>query len=192
MKIIREDKKNIEEIITALKNGAVLVLATDTVYGLVCDASNKEAVEKIFNIKKRDRSKPLPIFVRDIAMAMALAEINPEQEKALKKRWPGKYTFILKSKCQNPKPKIYGINKDTIALRIPKYKFLNNLLEKIDKPLAQTSANISGQTSLVKINDIIKQFNDTGVLVVDGGDINDNKSSKIIDLTKNMGNILRK
>ena len=55
MRLIQENKNSLEEIITALKNGAVLVLPTDTVYGLVCDAKNEKAVERIFEIKKRDK-----------------------------------------------------------------------------------------------------------------------------------------
>ena len=113
------------------KNGGVVICPTDTVYGFLADATNKKAVDKIFKIKKRPKLKPLPIFVKDIKMAKELAEINKEQEKILKKYWPGKYTFILKRK---PNIKLYGVHKNTIAIRIPKYKFLNNLLKKINKP----------------------------------------------------------
>jgi len=152
MQIIKKNK-NIKEIVAALKNGAVLVLPTDTVYGLVCDATNKKATEKIFKIKKRPKSKPLPVFVKDIKMAKELAEITKDQEKILNKKWPGRYTFVLKRKKGE---KLYGVDKNTIALRIPKYKFLNDLFKKIDKPLVQTSVNISGQPSLNNIKEIIK------------------------------------
>jgi len=201
VKILEQNKKNMNEIITALNNGAVLVLPTDTVYGLVCDAKNKKAVEKIYKIKKRPRSKPLPVFVRDFKMAKELAEIDKEQERILNKKWPGKYTFILKSKCQNPnvksnpKSKTYGINKETIALRIPRYKFLNDLLKKVDKPLAQTSVNISGQPSLNNIKEIIKIFSsqrNQPDLIIDAGNLPKNKPSVIIDLTNSKIKILRK
>ena len=206
MKILKQNKKNINEIITALKNGAVLVCPTDTVYGFLADATNKKAVEKIFKIKKRPKLKPLPIFVRDFKMAKELAEISEAQEKILKKYWPGKFTFVLKTKNQKPlnsaelqrakssgyKTKIYGIDKNTIALRIPKYKFLNDLLKKINKPLVQTSVNISNNPTLTKISDIIKQFNKYDIIVIDGGNLKKSKSSKIIDLTNNNIKILRK
>ena len=76
MEIIKANKNNVDKIISALRKGAVLVLPTDTVYGLVCDASNKKAIEKIFIIKKRDKSKPLGIFVKDIKFVSKIAYID--------------------------------------------------------------------------------------------------------------------
>jgi len=198
MQIIKKNRKNIKEITTALKNGAVLVCPTDTIYGFLADAENKKAVDKIYKIKKRSKTKALPVFIKDVKMAKKLAEISEKpsfakasagkQEKILKKYWPGKFTFVLKRK---PGIKLYGVEKDSIALRIPKYKFLNNLLKEINRPLVQTSVNISGQPSLNKISDIINQLNKLDVLIIDGGDLKKSKPSKIIDLTNN-NKILRK
>jgi len=189
MKIIKANNKNINEITTALKNGAVLVCPTDTVYGFLADATNKRAVDKIYKIKKRLKSKPLPIFVKDIKMAKELAEINEKQSKVLKSKWPGGYTFVLN---RMGSAKFYGIDKKTIAVRIPKYKFLNSLLNKINQPLVQTSVNVSGQPSLNKISDIINQLSKFNVLIIDGGNLKKSKPSKIIDFTKDKIKILRK
>lgn len=166
-----------------LKKGGVVICPTDTVYGFLADATNKKAVDKIFKIKKRPKLKPLPIFVKDIKMAKELAEISKEQEKILRKYWPGKYTFVLKTRLRQIK--LYGVNKKTIAIRIPKYKFLNNLLKKIDKPLVQTSVNISGEPPLIKIDDIKDKFGklEYKISIIDAGNLKKAKSSKIIDLT---------
>ncbi len=151
-------------------------------YGFLADATNKKAVDKVFKIKKRPKSKSLPIFVKDMKMAKNLAEISKEQEKVFKKYWPGKYTFILKCKTNI---KLYGIKKNTIAIRIPKHKFLNDLLKKINKPLVQTSVNISGEPPLLKIDDIKVKFGGLKhkVLIIDSGNLKKAKPSKIIDLT---------
>lgn len=182
MKIVKiKDKTAIELAVKSISEGGVVICPTDTVYGFLADAENKKAVEKIYKIKKRPKSKPLPIFVKDIKMAKCLAEISKAQEVVLKKYWPGKYTFILKSK----KPIDIGSRSNTIALRIPKHKFLNSLLKKIDKPLAQTSVNISGRPPLNKIKDIIK-CGESGfpqILIIDGGNLPKRNPSKIIDLT---------
>lgn len=194
MKIFKVNSENTKEIVkiaaNLIENGAVIVCSTDTVYGLVADATNKKAVEKIFKIKQRPKNKPLPIFIKDIKMARELAVIDKNQEKILKRYWPGKYTFVLKRKSGI---KIYGVAKNTIALRIPKYRFLNDLLKKINKPLAQTSVNISGKPALTKIADIISQFGRPGlpILIVDGRDLLKNKPSVIIDLTKDKIKTLR-
>jgi len=195
MKIVQKNKVNIGELVTALKNGAVLVLPTDTVYGLVCDATNKKAVEKIFEIKQRDKTKPLPVFVKDIKMAEELAEISKDQRVVLKRYWPGKFTFVLKLKKTEAgllSDLVTGVD-GTIALRVPNYKLLNALLKKTNRPLAQTSANISGRPALTKIGNIIEKFggSDLPMFMVDAGDLIKSKPSKIIGLSDGRGRVLR-
>src|SRR3989344_282146 len=90
--------ENLNKTVKILKEGGVVIFPTDTVYGFVADATNKKGVAKIYNIKKRPKSKPLPVFVSGIKMAREVAEIDARQVKILKKFWPGKYTFILKRK----------------------------------------------------------------------------------------------
>lgn len=179
----------LNKAVSLIKKGKIVICPTDTVYGFLSDALNKKAVEKIFKIKKRQKSKSLAVFVKDIKMAKELAKINEKQEKILKKYWPGKFTFILK---KNKNTKLYGARKDTIAIRIPKYKFLNDLLKKINRPLAQTSVNISGEPSLAKIGDIAEKFNRyKDILIVNSGNLKKSKPSKIIDLTSRIKKTLR-
>lgn len=204
MEVARLTQKAVNKAARIIKNGGVVIFPTDTVYGFLADTANKKAVEKIFKLKKRSRQKPLPVFVRDFKMAKELAVIDKNQEKILKRYWPGKYTFVLKLKpaenrspllTENGSPLSLVIGKDdTIALRIPKYKFLNNLLKKINKPLVQTSVNISSQPPLIKINDILEKFGRTGlpILIIDAGNLPKRKPSVIIDLTKDKNKILRK
>ncbi len=191
MEVVKQSKPALNKAVLAIKKGKVIICPTDTVYGFIADAANKKAVEKIFKLKKRSRQKPLPVFVKDIKMTRDLAVIDKNQKRILKRYWPGKYTFVLKRKHGT---KLYGVVKDTIALRIPNYKFLNDLLKKINKPLTQTSVNISGQPSLIKIADIISQFGRTGLpmLIIDAGNLPKRKPSVIIDLTKDKNKILRK
>lgn len=173
----------------------MVICPTDTVYGFLADATNKKAVEKIYEIKKRPKTKPLPVFVRDLKMTRDFTEIDNAQAKILRKFWPGKYTFVLKRRlCDARRHTIYGVDKNTIAVRIPKYKFLNDLLKKINRPLAQTSVNISDQKSLNKIGDILTIFgkNQLVGLIIDAGDLKNTKPSKIIDLTKEELTISRK
>lgn len=191
MEVVKLSQRAVNKAIIAIKNGKVVVFPTDTVYGFLAGASDKKAVENIFKIKKRLKSKPLAVFVRDFKMAEELAYIDKSQKKVLKKYWPGKYTFVLKVKKGNNLCKLV-IKDNAIALRIPKYKPLNNLLKKINKPLDQTSVNISGKPPLTKIGDIIKQFEKSDILIIDAGNLPKSKSSAIIDLTKNKIKILRK
>lgn len=192
MEIIPAKRENLKKIITALSKKKVLVFPTDTVYGLLCDSTDKKAVEKIFKIKKRSRTKPLAVFVKDIVAAKKVAHISKEQERFLKKYWPGATTVILKARKGLSKL-IYRKNK--IGLRVPDYEFVNLVLNRFKAPLAQTSANISGQPPTTKIKDVLSQFERANIqpdLIVDAGDLPQNKPSKIIDLTNNKFKIIRR
>jgi len=189
MAVVKLGQKAVNKAVEVLISGGIVIFPTDTVYGFLSDAGNKKAVNRIFKIKKRAKNHPLPVFVSSIKKAKELAQISRQQEKILKKYWPGKYTFVL-NRMQGTN--LYGLDKKTIALRIPKYKFLNILLKKIKSPLIQTSVNVSGKSPLNKIDDIIKQFSQEDVLIVDGGNVKNNKSSKIIDLRGSNIKIIRK
>lgn len=189
MEVIKR-QQSLNRVISAIKNGGVVICPTDTVYGFIADAMNAKAVEKIYKIKRRPKSKPLAIFVRDLKMAKEIAKIDNQQERRLRECWPGKYTFILKSNNILLPPCVSKSNK--IALRIPKYKFLNDLLKKINIPLAQTSVNISGEPPIAEVNDIFKKFTGTNIaIIVDAGNLGKNNPSKIYDLTFKTARVLR-
>ena len=214
MKILKVNNRNFKTVfkivIKLIKEGKVIVCPTDTVYGLICDATNKKAVRKLFNIKKRPTRKPTPIFVKSLKMAKKFAKINKEQEKFLKKVWPGKATVVLRRK--KAKMKLYGVDKKTIALRIPKYVLINILLQELNLPLIGTSANISGKPASNNIKEIINQFTPfrdkslTGFknqpptifgggqpdFVIDAGNLKKSKPSTVIDLTSPKIKILRR
>jgi len=186
--------EKINTIAKELKKGKVIICPTDTVYGLLAEAINKKAVEKIFEIKKRPKNKALPIFVRDLKMAKELAKIDKNQEKFLKSVWPGKVTVVLKRKEKGEKQKIYGVDKKTIALRTPNYKLILDLLKKTNKPLIGTSANISNQAASGNIKEVLKQFAGQKLqfdLIIDAGNLPKSKASIVIDLIASPPKILR-
>jgi len=196
MIILKVNQGNLEKIIEKagrlIKKGKIIICPTDTVYGILSDAQNKQAVEKVFEIKKRSFKKPIPLFVKDIKMARRLAKIDKTQEKFLEEVWPGKVTAILERK--RLRIKLYGVDKKTIGLRIPKYKLVNALLGKLNRPFAGTSANISGEKASTKIEKILKQFagrKNQPDLILDAGCLSENKPSTVVDLTTQPFKILR-
>lgn len=187
VEIVKLDKKTQQKVLKraeeAIKHGKVLVCPTDTVYGLICNGTYKKAVNRLFKIKKRSKGKPIPVFVKDIKMAEKIAKINPEQKKFLKKIWPGAVTVVLKRK-----------GKNTIGIRIPRHKFVLNLLKEVNRPLAETSANISGKTTPTKIKEVLKQFKNQKYqpdLAIDAGNLKKSRSSTVIDLTGKRIKVLR-
>ena len=169
-------KPNIKKTIRAIKAGKILVCPTDTVYGLVGDANNKKTLKRLYRIKKRPLNKPIPIFIGNLKTAKKLAKISKQQEKYLKRVWPGKVTVVLKKKQ----------GRGTIGLRVPKYAFLLRILGRLNCPLTGTSANISGRPVSTKPKEVIKHFRGRKHqpdLFIDAGNLPKNKPSKVVDLT---------
>lgn len=193
LKLDHQNYKNIlKETIRVLKKDGIVVCSTDTVYGLICDATNEKAVKSLVKIKNRPAGKPIPIFVKDIKMAKRLAFVNKSQEIFLQKYWPGRLTTVLKSK--NKLPKLLSTGK-SIGLRIPDHKFINDLMSKINRPLTGTSANVSGEPSCWNAKAVLKQFKNRKYqpdLVIDVGSLPKRKPSKVIDLTTWPPKVLRK
>ena len=195
MNIISLTPKNFQNAVEIaareIQLGGTVVAPTDTVYGILADATNKKAIEKIFAIKNRSKEKPLPIFVKNMAMAGKLVKISPNQKKFLEEKWPGKFTFRMERKKTQ---KLFGIDEETAALRIPFHPFINSLLETLNLPLCATSANISGQAASGKIDEVLRQFHGKIIipdLAVNAGDLPQSKPSAIIDLTQTPPKIIR-
>ena len=193
---LKLSNKNIDSVVKiaerAVKEGEIIVAPTDTVYGLLADATNKEAVERVFQIKKRRKNKAISVLVKDLKMAKQLAVIDKKTEQILKKIWPGQITIVLKKKKG---VKVFGAKKRTIALRIPNHRFIRKILEETDRPLVSTSANISGKPASVKIKNILTQFKNKKYLpdlIIDAGNLEKGLPSTIIDLTKKNPTILRR
>jgi tRNA threonylcarbamoyl adenosine modification protein (Sua5/YciO/YrdC/YwlC family) len=188
-------RDSVERAAKFLERGQVVVSPTDTVYGLLADAGNDKAVEKIYEIKQRDKRKAMPVFVKDIEMAKRIAKIDKKIEKLLREIWPGKITLVLNKKEKSGLSKLLFGKKKTVALRIPNHKLILQIIEKINKPLIGTSANVSGKNSSTKIEDILKQFEEQEIkpdLVLDAGNLPENLPSTIIDFSEKKPKILRK
>jgi L-threonylcarbamoyladenylate synthase len=195
MELLTLTQKNFHETViiaaSILKKGGVIVAPTDTVYGLLGDATNSAAVKKVYLIKRRPAGKSLPLFVKSMAMAKKYAAVPEKQQHLLEEKWPGKFTAVLRKK---PGGKIFGSDGKTVALRIPHHQFVASLLEIVGLPLTGTSANISGQPASVKIDEVLAQFyglKDLPDLVINAGDLPESKPSTIVDLTQRKPTIIR-
>ncbi|MBI4123026.1 MAG: threonylcarbamoyl-AMP synthase [Parcubacteria group bacterium] len=183
--------QDIKKVLAFLKAGKVVVFPTDTVYGLIADATNKQAVAKVFAIKKRPKTKPLPLFVDAIARAKKLAFISRAHEAYLRRRWPGPFTAVLDRRKGGQL--VYGVASKTIALRIPNVPEIRLLIRQLRRPLVATSANIAGKPSCRTFQEARKQFSNKKVqpdLFVDGGALPGNPS-QVIDMTEDTYVVLR-
>ena len=143
-----EKKFKMKDIIENIENGNLVIVPTDTVYGISCDATNKEAVEKVFLAKKREK-KPLIVMVSSIDMLKKYVKpLNDLEQKLIYKYWPNSLTVLFKKK--NNLPDEITCGSDYVGIRMPDNKFLLDLMEKINKPIVSTSANISGSSVITK------------------------------------------
>ncbi|MBI2121125.1 MAG: threonylcarbamoyl-AMP synthase [Candidatus Wildermuthbacteria bacterium] len=182
-----------KRIVDALGEGQVVACPTDTVYGLLADAGNSAAVRKMFSIKRRRRAKPFGVFVASIAKAKTIARISTRQEKFLRSAWPGGVTAILRARPDARFAPGVGI-KNTLGIRIPRHSLLLEILRLFKDPIAQTSANISGEVAILDSQDVVRVFGQKKHkphLLIDGGALPPSLPSTVIDLTGTDAIVLR-
>ncbi|MFH2105336.1 MAG: L-threonylcarbamoyladenylate synthase [Parcubacteria group bacterium] len=197
MKIIKINENTsqtdaIEAIVSFLEQGRVVVLPTDTSYGLCANASDGKAVRKVFAIKDRSADKPLSVIVRDLSMLAEVAEVEEKQSEIIEKCLPGSFTFVLPKKAVISN--IVSGGGKTVGVRMPDYPLIQQIMAKVDFPLTATSANISGGESMYSAQDIVKEFAERELrpgLVFDAGKLPPNRPSTIVDLTCDPPEILR-
>jgi len=199
MKIIKIDEKNIRKeeidlIVKYLKQGKVVVLPTDTIYGLSCLANSKSGIAKIHKIKGSSPKKPLIILVKGYCMLKNFAKVSKKQEKYLRKIWPrttreagintGKKviptTVILENRGKKLKYACAG--QDNIAVRLPKSEFIYRIISKVGLPLVSTSFNIASQKPPKTFKTLEKEFKVLPDLVVDVEKLGKTKPSYLIDI----------
>ncbi len=184
-------EKALEQSVSVIKNGGLVAIPTDTVYGIVGNAREVKTVERLYALKARSKEKAFPVFVRDVATARRFAYISDAKAQFLERVWPGPLTVIF---CHKEKlPSVLTAGKNTIAMRIPQFAFALALLACIDIPLVQSSANISGMPAAKNSEDVIASFANQKQkpnLVIDGGEIM-GMPSTIIDFTANQPRLVR-
>ena len=176
-----EIEKVLGEAVQALREGKVILYPTDTIWGLGCDATNPEAVKRIYELKHRDDSKSLVLLACDLdqiaryikeipSMAIDLVEVN---DKPMTLIYPGAITYPAPEEGQAPKADKFHLAYNTVAedgsvgIRIPMMDFCVNMAQKLSRPIVSTSANISGQPSPRKFKDIPEEITSAVDYIVD-------------------------
>lgn len=191
-RIISCDKtENLKDVSKLIRDGAIIVFPTDTIYGIGCNPFIVKSVEKIFEIKKRDMTKALPILTSTIEDAKKLIELNYIGERLVKKFWPGALTIVGKIKADIKLPEIITSKRDTLAVRMPDHKCALTIL-RYCKYLVGTSANISNYKSITSSEDIINSRLEGFDILIDGNITTIGIESTIVDITKEKLSVIRK
>ena len=169
-----------------LTNGDLVVIPTETVYGLAADATNPSAVEKIFSLKGRPATNPLICHVATLDQLYGLvdpeklAAVKPDIEK-LAHFWPGALTVIV-PKASPLIPDIVTAGTNTVAVRIPNHPLALSLLKKLPFPLAAPSANRSNYISPTSAEHVAAEFKDEAPFILNGGDCEIGLESTVLSL----------
>ncbi len=173
----------------AVLKGALVVVPTDTVYGIGADAFRPTAVDSLLAAKGRGREMPPPVLVGSVRAASALVEdLGPYGQELIDEFWPGGLTLICRS-SRSLKWDL-GESKGTVAVRMPQDPVVLELLAQTG-PMAVSSANLTGQPAATTAAGAREQLGDLVEVYLDGGPCEANMPSTIVDLTGDMPRLLR-
>ena len=181
---------HIQKAAEIIRNGGLVAVPTETVYGLAGNGLDVTAVEKIYEVKGRPMVKPLSLMVPDAgAIGDYCADVPPAAYALAEKFWPGPLTIVLKSKRREPE--IVRAGGDTIGLRCPDHPLTLSLLRSAGVPLAAPSANPSGFPSPKTAGEVLRYFDGRIDAVLDGGPCGLGRESTILDMSETPYRVLR-
>lgn len=181
--------EELDEVVNALNNDKIVVFPTETVYGIGGNALKVEVINKLFQAKKRNYGKPISLLVGSIDKIKNIAYVDKNEEKIIKAFMPGELTLVLKKKaCIND---LVTAGKNTVGVRIPNHNIALTILNKVDYPLATSSANISGENNIADFDEIVSDLKDYVDIFIKGNISDDLKASTVVELNNDIVNILR-
>ena len=181
-------KRLIAKAVDILKSGGIIAYPTDTIYGFGCDILNIKAIQRIYQIKKRDRSKPFSFICSDLKNISEYAQVTDYAYKTMKRLLPGPYTFILPG--TKLVPKIMLAKRKTVGIRVPNNNICLAIVEALGHPIISTSVGWSGREAFSDPQQIEETFGSQIELTIDGG-ILPNLPSSIISLLDDLPEVIR-
>jgi tRNA threonylcarbamoyl adenosine modification protein (Sua5/YciO/YrdC/YwlC family) len=172
----------IDYIVSCLHKGGVVAMPTDTFYGLAVDPVNLRAVEQIYQLKTRQKHKPLSLLIASLSQAYDLARDNdPALDKLADRFWPGPLTVIVRAGSKLPLR--VTANTGNVALRVPDAVIPRTVVERFGLPITATSANLQGAAECTHAACVRDQIGDRIPLIVDGGPTARSLPTTIVDLS---------
>ena len=137
------EPRKIQRVVEVLEKGGIIAYPTDTVYGLGCDPLNKQAVDRLYQLKGMERTKPLALICKDLADIAKYAVVENPEYRLLKRLLPGAYCFILQATREVPK--LLMTKQKTVGIRVPKHAVPRAIVAALGRPLVSTTAAFEGE-----------------------------------------------
>lgn len=183
------DENELKNTIDVINNGGIVIFPTDTVYGIASNIDDEKAISNLFELKGRNDNKPICVLTSSVNKIEKVAYIKNKELELITKYMPGALTIILDKK-EDISNRLTS-NLQTIGVRIPNNEIALNILKYIEKPLATTSANLSGNQPATKLEELVDEFNGKVDIIIDGGITDLKQSSTIIKVENNEIKVLR-
>lgn len=177
-----KNENAIYQVIESLKNGGVILCPTDTVYGLICDAGNTSAIDKIYKIKARDYAKKFAIFTPCVNEIHNFCKISEVHLQIFKSLLPGGFTFVCQINKNFKNKNEWLTDYENIGIRLPNNEFLLKLLKIFNKPLVATSANTSNTNDSSVFENIQNEIKNSVDLCIFDDFKEEKDASSVIDL----------
>jgi tRNA threonylcarbamoyl adenosine modification protein (Sua5/YciO/YrdC/YwlC family) len=181
------EPRKIRRAVDALEAGGVIAYPTDTVYGLGCDLTNKNAIERLYAIKGMERSHPLAFVCPDLSDIAKYAIVENQVYRVLRRFLPGPYTFILPATREVPK--LVQMKRKNVGIRVPACEATRALARELGRPIISSTAARPGEEPFVDPDEIDEAFKGLA-LVLDGG-AGGTSPTSVIDLTTSPPEIVR-
>jgi L-threonylcarbamoyladenylate synthase len=182
--------ENLPAVVEALKRGGVIVFPTETLYGLGADALNDAAVDKVFQLKGRDRRNPIPVLVADQEMLHSLvAKVPKTAQKLIDRYWPGPLTLVLPGRKDIPKALCN--HTGGVGVRISSQPIAALIVKALGRPLTATSANPSGGEAARTLQQAKTYFAGRVELFLEGGTLTSRSGSTVVEPTEDSIRIIR-
>src|SRR5438270_13133605 len=185
------DEESITEAARLILGGQPVAVPTETVYGLAADATNAQAVARIYHAKGRPAFNPLIVHVFDLASAEQIGEFPNEARELAQQHWPGPLTLVVPLRSNAGTASIASAGLPTIGLRVPAHPAIRALLRACDRPLAAPSANASGSMSTTRAEHVLRSLDGRIPLIIDGGRTERGLESTIVAATGGPLRLLR-
>ncbi len=180
----------VERTAGVLRQGGLVVVPTDTVYGLVCDPGRREAVERIYRVKQRRREMPLALLLHDASQVSDYVSHLPEAAaRAMQHFWPGALTVVVRERGEATAT--VRARGDTVGLRLPAHLVPRAVSEAVGCPLASTSANRSGGRAPVTAAEVCEDLEGLVELVLDAGRTPLGEESTVVSFAESPPRVLR-
>lgn len=185
------DDTVIHEIANALKLGKLVVFPTDTVYGIGTNAYDKDACERIYEVKRRPKYKPLIVLISDVSMLEEIVDdISSVEQKLMDAFWPSSLTILFKKK-EGALPNIVSVNA-YVGVRLIRKDLMYKIIQTAGVPVVAPSANLFGSLTGTKIENIINELGDKVDYILDCGDIESDTVSTIVQVEEEKVIVIRK